>query len=142
MYNYNYALMLSDLNLYMEYVIHPVDRFFTRRSEFLVGGGLIYSMPQVYFSYYVEEPMNWDQPSYNPQYTDRNYSTSLPGLQVRAAYHYYPFRNFSLSGGLLVNLYQNLDVPEQLTWDGTLILRAHQLNYSTVRLKIGAHLYF
>ena len=56
------------------------------------------------------------------------------------------FTHFSLSGGLEVNLYQSMkmegfDLPPD--YNGEFFgFGDHSLNYSTVRFKIGAHLYF
>jgi hypothetical protein len=136
--DYTYVLDFTDIRLYGEYVFRPVDRFFTSRKELYVGGGLVLSLPQLYTDIYLADvPENGIYRSAN-----RNLKASLLGLQCRAGYHHYLARNFSLSGGLEVNLYPDLKVPELEAQYGTVAMSAHRLNYSHFRLKIGAHLYF
>jgi hypothetical protein len=91
-----------------------------------VGEGFIISRPQTYF-YYDE-------------------FHTIFGFQARAACHLYLFRNFSFSGGVEMNIYQNLEMPAVEVPSGDsesqIVLNAHTLNYSTLRFKVGAHLYF
>lgn len=134
---YHYSVNMNDFRVYMEYAISPVNRFLTDRTEFLVGGGFILSRPSAYFYYFDPDPATEDYDNYD------NYGPStIFGLQARASCHLYLFRNFSLSGGLDLNLYQNMDMPAVEFPSGGNILDAHSLNYSTLRFKIGAHLYF
>jgi hypothetical protein len=135
---YNYSVDISDYRIYMEYVISPVNRFITERSEFLVGGGLIISSPASdFWYYYVPDPATGFTETFGSHGPNTIY-----GFQARAAVQYYLFRNFSLSGGAEMNLYQNLEMPALELPDGETVLDAHVLNYSTVRIKLGAHLYF
>jgi len=105
-----------------------------------VGGGFIISRPSAYFYYFDPDPATEDYDNYD-NYDNYGPSTIF-GLQARASCHLYLFRNFSLSGGLDLNLYQNMDMPAVEFPSGGNILDAHSLNYSTLRFKIGAHLYF
>ncbi len=139
--DYSYWMSLTDVRLYTEYVLKPVDHFFSRRSEFIFGGGAIISLAETSYSY-----------SESNQVTAMYWNSSLHerhtvfGLQFRGAYHYYLARNFSLSGGLEVNLYQNLKLPGLELPEGypgeVFGFADHTINYSTLRFKFGAHLYF
>ena len=134
---YTYSVNQSDFRIYMEYAFSPVNRFLTDRTEFLVGGGAIISKPIASFNYSYYYP--------DTGYYD-NYSSIGPntlfGFQFRAEYYFYLFRNFSLSGGAELNLYQNLKMPALEISSDEIFLDAHTLNYSAVRFKLGAHLYF
>jgi hypothetical protein len=139
---YNYSVDITDYRIYMEYAISPVNRFITERSEFLVGGGFIISSPGSDFLYsYVPDPAT----GFTESFGSHGPSTIF-GFQARAACQYYLFRSFSISGGVELNLYQNLHMPELVlpaSEPGSEpVLGAHSLNYSTVRFKLGAHLYF
>lgn len=135
---YNYSVDITDYRIYLEYAISPVNRFITERSEFLVGGGFIISSPRSDFWYhYVPDPFTGVTESYGSHGPN-----TLFGFQARASGHFYLFRNFSLSGGVEMNFYQNLEMPALELPTGETVLGAHMLNYSTVRLKLGAHLYF
>jgi hypothetical protein len=140
--DYSYSVSMTDFRVYTEYVLSPVNRFLTDRTEFTVGGGFILSRPHTYVNYtYLTDPATGA--------TDYFYSDEFQtifGFQARASAYLYLFRNFSLSGGVEMNIYQNLEMPafslsSENPKSGT-VLNAHTLNYSTVRLKIGAHLYF
>lgn len=139
--HYEYTLNLNDFRFYLEYVFSPVNRFLTERTEFLVGGGLILSRPKVNFAYLYEE-----DPETGSYWYGSNDIYTIPGFQIRASAHVYLFRNLSISGGVEMNLYQNLDVPAVMpppeSQQSQPILNAHSLNYSTVRFRLGAHLYF
>ncbi len=134
---YYYSVNPTDYRIYMEYAISPVNRFLTDRTEFLVGGGFIISRPNTYFNYSGYNPAN----GYSEFYGSYGPNTIF-GFQARAEAYFYLFRNFSLSGGFEVNLYQNLNMPALELSPGQTVLDAHALNYSTIRFKIGAHLYF
>lgn len=140
-FDYSYGINLTDVRFYTEYVLNPVDRFFTTHGELLFGGGLIISLPISHYRY-----SEWDNGTdyYEDSYwSDRQ---AIFGLQLRGAYHLYLARNFSLSGGLEVNLYQNLKQPAlepPAGYAGEYFgFPDHTLNYSTIRFKFGAHLYF
>ncbi len=103
---YNYTVNQSDFRIYLEYAFSPVNRYFTDRTEFLVGGGAIIGRPEILLNYNFYNP--------DTDYSDYYYSTetnTIFGFQVRAEYYFYLFRNFSLSGGAELNLYQNLKMP-------------------------------
>ncbi|MFO7670441.1 MAG: hypothetical protein R6W31_12335 [Bacteroidales bacterium] len=137
-FGYNYSVDITDYRIYMEYAISPVNRFITERSEFLVGGGFIISSPGSDFWYnYMPDPATGVTEAFGSHGPN-----AIFGFQARAAGQYYLFRNFSLSGGVEMNLYQNLHMPALELPNGETVLDAHVLNYSTVRFKLGAHLYF
>ncbi len=137
----SYWVDLTDFRFYTEYVLNPVNRFFTTNSEFLFGAGLIISLPTTSYDYSEYDPLSADHWSV---YLYEKHT--IPGIQLRAAYHIYLSRNFSLSGGLEANLYQSLKLPglePPADYDGEYYgFRDHSLNYSSFRLKLGAHLYF
>ncbi len=121
----------------------PVDRFFTRRHEILAGAGFIASFPRIGFYSYRE--LQGDP--YFSEDAEMGETNKPLGMQLRAFYHYYPFRNVSVSAGLEVNFYQDLKVPAVFfpsdeAVDLPPLLEAHELNYSSLRFKLGLHLYF
>jgi hypothetical protein len=140
-YDYSYWTDLTDFRLYTEYVLHPVDRFFTTRSELLFGAGLILSRPATSYDYSEYDPLKDEY--WNAYLFEKH---TIPGIQLRASYHLYLARNFSLSAGLEANLYQSLKLPGlevPAGYEGEYFgFMDHSLNYSSLRLKVGAHLYF
>ena len=140
--HYHYSLGLKDFRVYAEYAIWPVDWFPVRRTELLLGGGFIVSRPNTYFScYYLNDPITYDD-----GYVDAGNTYTIFGAQLRASFHVYVLQNISLSLGMEGNLYQNLEISS-VDLSGSIPeipdeLPAHSLNYSTVRLKLGAHISF
>ena len=140
MERYTYSLSPFDYRIYLEHALSPVDRFLTDRTEFLLGGGLIISKPWADFEYYYENGSD-------VFYRGESYQNSrIFGFQLRASGHIYVVKMISFSAGLEINLYQDVNMPDT-DHSGDLppklaVLEAHSLNYSTVRFKVGAHLYF
>ena len=138
---YNYTIQLFEGRLYFDYVFRPVDRFFTKHFEFLAGGGIIFASPSVNFNYgYTSETMgDWGVSEFDN-------SCNIKGVQLRSAFHYYPFPGFSLSAGLEGNLHQSITIPaRELPTSApgvTISMPEHKLNFSAFRFKIGASLYF
>ncbi len=139
---YSYDIQLYESRIYCEYAIKPVNRYFSKKHELLVGGGIIFSNPIVDFSYsYVPNEFSGNN-EYIKKYTDK----TVIGAQARAAFHYYPFPGFSLFGGAEINVYQNLAIESYTlpTSDPGIYhtIPEHKLNFSALRLKVGASMYF
>lgn len=141
--NYTYSIGLQEFRFYADWVFMPIDRFFTRRMEVTAGMGFIYSLPEAYFYAYREIQSD----PWISEHAEMGETNDPLGIQVRGAAHFYAFRNLSLSAGMELNLYQDLEIPDVYYPSGELtnsapILRSHTLNYSSLRFRVGAHLYF
>jgi len=141
--NYTYWVGIQELRFYADWVFMPMDRFFTRHHEIVAGAGFIASFPRTSFYSYREI-------SSDPHISESAElgETNKPlGFQLRAAFHYYPFRNVSVSAGLEMSLYQDMKVPDVYYPSDAAaglppFLEAHDLNYSSFRFRLGVHMYF
>jgi len=139
---YVYSMNLAEYRIYGEYPLIPLSRLFTRRTEFLIGGGIIISSPNprlVYF--YVPDPALGDV-----EYIENYDTQNILGAQIRSAFHYYAFPGFSLFAGVEGNFYQNLTMADlELPTNNTGVdirIPEHKLQYSSFRIKVGASIYF
>ena len=139
---YDYRINQTDFRVYAEYAPWPIEWFPIKRTEILLGGGLIVSRPESHFSYdYLHDPVNWDN-----TYFGMDERETIFGIQARASAHVYLTQSISLSLGLEGNLYQNLVSPV-VSLPGSDPAMPEEfplpaLNYSTVRIKFGAHISF
>lgn len=139
---YNYSVGLKDFRVYAEYALWPIEWFPAKRTELLVGGGFIVSRPNTYFyCSYLNDTITYDE-----SYVGAWDTYTIFGAQLRVSFHVYVAQAISFSVGMEGNLYQNLEIPS-VDLSGSIPeipdeLPAHSLNYSTVRLKVGAHISF
>ena len=140
--DYWYDLYNFEARFYFEYVASPVDRFFTKRHELITGAGLIIASPNTNFTYgYVPDTMTG-----NTEFIENRISSSLLGLQLRSAVHFYPWPGFSLFGGIEANFIQGMEFAAQslpAPVVGEFIeIPVYKLNFSTFRVKAGASIWF
>lgn len=140
--NYNYRVNQTDFRVYAEYAPWPIEWFPVKRTEILFGGGLIVSRADSHFSYdYLHDSLSWDN-----TYFGIDERKTIFGIQARASAHVYLTQNISLSLGLEGNLYQDLESPVVSLPENDPAMPDEfslpSLNYSTVRIKLGAHISF
>lgn len=142
MQNYDFRTEQTDFRAYVEYAPWPIDWFPVNRTEILFGGGLIFSRPTTSFNLdYLHDTITW-----NTTFVDADEKHTLLGVHARASAHFYITQSISLSLGLEGNLYQNLYLPAVELPEGDPALPEEipvfNLNYSTIRMKFGAHFCF
>jgi hypothetical protein len=142
-YDYSYDIDFSEFRIYGEVALFPVDRYFTRRFEVLAGAGFLLARPRsnFYYSYYY-----FEEPDTNlSDYSQFESKASLPGMQLRGAFHYYFFRGLSVFAGLEMNLYQHWTLPEHelpYPWqEQDLSFPAQELVFNSLRFKLGIGIY-
>jgi hypothetical protein len=139
---YEYSVHLQETRMYLEFAPWPLEWYPAKRTELLVGAGMILSRATVGFW---EENLMDVNPETGEWFSHEE-SPAIFGAQLRTSFHLYVFQTLSFSLGVEGNLYQNLEMPSLDLPAGepgnTIELPSHALNYSTVRFKLGAHLYF
>lgn len=140
---YQYDVYYHEHRVYAEYAFFHVDRFFTKRWEFLVGTGLLMGRPEWTLFYNYDEYSDPDNPVYGTE-THRQ-ADPLWGFQLRTSFHYYIFPGLSLWTGLEGNIYgpwsiHQVEVPSNNP-SVSLVLQEHTLNFSSVRFKLGVSIY-
>ncbi|MDD2634745.1 MAG: hypothetical protein PHW82_04530 [Bacteroidales bacterium] len=138
---YNNKIQNFESRIYFEYSPNPVTRLFTKKYEFLFGGGIVFANPSSKFIYsYTPDIATGD----NIQVT-KQYEPNLLGVQLRSAFHYYIFPGFSVSAGIEGNIIQPLSIDSyQLPTSNPtefITIPDYKLNFSTIRIKIGASIY-
>jgi len=143
-FHYNLNVDYREHKVYAEYAIVKTDRFFSRRFEILAGSGLLIGLPEwrLGINYY-----NYEDPE-NVIFGDwyQNFDDLLWGMQLKAAFHYYFIPGFSIWTAIDLNLLQPFVVPElELSipeLEGSITLPEHELDFSSVRFKLGLSIYF
>ena len=137
--NYNYTIEAYGTSLYGDYVINPIDEYFTKRTELSVGVGLLHLNPYVKFNYTNFEGSNEYITNFDKEY-------SIYGLQLRTSASYYLFPGFSLNIGLQANLYQNITVSTLALHNSdpakTIQIPEHKLGFSSIRASFGLGIHF
>ena len=132
---YYYIIDAHGTSIYSDYIIKPIDKYFTRRTEFTVGAGFLFLRPKVTFEY--ENYSETD--GFGAKFIDAN---NVFGLQLRAAASYYIFPGMSISAGLQANIYQNKNIDAiALNQTGSIVLPAHTLKFSSLRATFGIALH-
>ncbi len=127
--SYHYYNNANGTILYLDYVIKPITKYFTKKTEFSVGAGLLHLKPDVHYIY-----NSWDNLKNNNEYFQKEYS--IYGLQLRTAAFYYIFPGMSISVGLQGNIYQNITINS-----GIVNLPEHTLKFSSIRATFGIGFY-
>lgn len=125
--SYHYYNNANGTILYLDYVIKPITKYFTKHTEFSVGAGLLHLKPDVHYIY-----NSWDNLKNNTEYFQKEYS--IYGLQLRAAAYYYIFPGMSISVGLLGNIYQSITI-------NSIIIPEHTLKFNSIRATFGIGFY-
>ena len=140
---YGYGVDLHQNSLYMEYAFLNVDRFFTRRFEPLIGGGLLLSSSgfNLFYNYENFEDME----NISGDYAERNWTEKFQGFQLRGSIHAYLFPGLSLFSGLEANLYpaktvSSVELPSPIIGE-TIMMPEYPLNFSSVRFRLGVSIY-
>ncbi|RUA28705.1 MAG: hypothetical protein DSY76_04105 [Bacteroidetes bacterium] len=138
--DYNYSIQTFGTSLYSEYVIKPIDEYFSKRTEFSAGIGLLHLRPsfQLHYSYY-NNPHEY--------YTDYKDVLSVYGLQLRASAAYYLFPGFSFSVGIQGNIFQNatinaLYLKTSSDPNTSIKLAEHTLSFNSLRATAGIGIHF
>jgi len=135
-YSYFYRFDFVSKNIYSEYAFRPLNRFFTKPYELLLGGGVIFASSS--------REVGYNSLSYYGEIPKETYP--VYGAQLRTAFHYYLYPGFSLSAGLEGTFIENLSVPAlslpTSDPDIRISLPEHNLKFSSVIFKIGASIYF
>ena len=136
---YSYTIQMFGAHIYGDYVIKPVNRFFTKPIEFTAGMGILYSSPSVTFNY----SYYFDSDEFYYRYNENH---NILGVQLRAAFYYYPFPGFSISFGLQGNIYEKVTIPAMVlpTHNPAVThnIPEHKLQFSSIRIKSGISIYF
>ncbi len=141
---FNYGINLTENRLYAEVALFHVDRYLTRPFEVLVGAGLLLSNADWDLNYNYANLEDPDNIIGDYIYTSQNYQ--FQGLQLRSAFHYYFFSGLSCFAGFEANLYpsftvSSLELPSPVIGE-TIVMPEHQLNFTSVRVKLGVSIYF
>ena len=137
--HYSYDIQVFGAQIYGDYVIKPVNRFFTKPIEFTAGVGILLGSPVITFNY----GYYFDNDEFYYRYNENH---NIFGVQLRAAFYYYPFPGFSVSIGLQGNIYENVIIPAMIlpTHDPAVSvdIPEHKLHFSSLRVKSGISIYF
>ena len=141
---YYYRISLTESRFYAEYAMFHVDRYFTRPFEVVVGAGLLLSKSDWDLNYNYANLEDMDNIVDGYIHTNQEYR--FQGLQLRSAFHYYFFPGLSCFAGLEANLYpsftvSSLELPSPVIGE-TIVMPEHQLNFTSVRFKLGVSIYF
>lgn len=133
---FSYSINTLEARLYLEYAINPIDRFMSKPYEFLIGAGVIMGSQSFDFTSFESLGDNYNSSE----------NSAIQGIQVRSSFHYYFLPSFSLFTGIEANLYTNVNAPklEFSTLDPAkdYVIPAYDLNFNTLRLKLGTSVHF
>ncbi len=137
---YNYGVQAYGTSWYADYVINPIDEYFTKRTEITAGVGLVHLRPNISYYYHYDD-------NSKEYYTQGSHDFSIYGLQLRASAAYYLFPGLSLSAGLQGNICQEATINSVNLQTGSkpnsiIKFPEHSLSFNSLRATVGIGIHF
>jgi len=138
--SYHYSVQAYGTSWYADYVINPIDEYFTKRTEITAGVGLVHLNPHVSYYYHYYDNLK-------EYYTQGSHDFNIYGLQLRASAAYYLFPGLSLSAGLQGNIYQKATINSEYLQTGSdpnsiIKFPEHSLSFNSLRATVGIGIHF
>ena len=144
-FHYNFDIeKYNEGGIYLDYALKPMSRFFTKPYELLFGAGALIGFPSVALNYsYVPDVYTYA----GSQSISNSSSGCIQGLQLRSSFHFFTSPDFSIFAGIEGNFYTRFTMEEisglpTFDPDEDINIPEHELNFNSLKFKIGTSIYF